>query len=157
MFKNYMKISMRNILRNRSYSLINIAGLAVGMACFILISLWVQDEISYDRFHEKIDNLYRVIDYEKYSNGNEVTEEAVTQLSNTATNNLPKKDLLLQTLHFSSCFHTPFSRVIKKIFYQTHIQLRLVKRWPKNILVMKKPSEKYCVLITGLILKFPEY
>jgi hypothetical protein len=46
MFKNYIKIAFRNIRRYRGYSLINIAGLTVGMACFILIFLWVYDELT---------------------------------------------------------------------------------------------------------------
>jgi putative ABC transport system permease protein len=59
MFKNYLKIALRNIVRQKVYSSINIAGLAIGMACFILISLWVRDELSYDRFHENGDRIYR--------------------------------------------------------------------------------------------------
>jgi len=61
MFKNYLKLAFRNIVRHKGYSFINIAGLAVGMACCILILLWVQDELGYDRFHKNLDNLYRVI------------------------------------------------------------------------------------------------
>lgn len=58
MIRNYFKIAFRNILRNKVFALINILGLAVGMACFILISLWIQDELSYDRFHANRDHLY---------------------------------------------------------------------------------------------------
>jgi putative ABC transport system permease protein len=61
MLRNYMKIAFRNLLRNKGYSLINIAGLAIGMACCILILLWVQDELSYDGFHENTENIHRVI------------------------------------------------------------------------------------------------
>ncbi len=61
MLKNYFKIAFRNIRRHKGYSFINIAGLAIGMACTILILLWIQDELAYDRFHEKGDNIYRVI------------------------------------------------------------------------------------------------
>jgi putative ABC transport system permease protein len=61
MLKNYCKIAMRNIRRHKGYSFINIAGLAIGMACTILILLWIQDELAYDRFHEKGDNIYRII------------------------------------------------------------------------------------------------
>jgi len=60
MFKNYMKIALRNIKRHKGYSFINIFGLAAGIACCILIFLWVQDEFSYDKFHENGDNLYLV-------------------------------------------------------------------------------------------------
>ena len=58
MFINYLKITLRNLLRNKLSSTINILGLAVGMACFILIALWVQDELSYDKFHIDKDELY---------------------------------------------------------------------------------------------------
>ena len=60
MFKNYMKIALRNIKRHKGYSFINIFGLAVGIACCVLIFLWVQDEFSYDTFHDNGDNLYMV-------------------------------------------------------------------------------------------------
>ena len=58
MFINYLKITLRNLLRNKLSSTINILGLAVGMACFILIALWVQDELSYDKFHTNKEDLY---------------------------------------------------------------------------------------------------
>jgi putative ABC transport system permease protein len=61
MLKNYFKIAIRNIKRNSTYSILNISGMAVGMASAILILLWVQDEWSYDRHFENADNLYRVI------------------------------------------------------------------------------------------------
>ncbi len=73
MLKNYLKISLRNLRKHKGYSFINITGLAVGMASTILILLWVQDELSFDRFHQNANRIYRVTDYEKYSNGEEVT------------------------------------------------------------------------------------
>jgi putative ABC transport system permease protein len=60
MFTNYFKVAFRNLLRNKSFSLINISGLAVGMASAVLILLWVENEMSFDRFHEKSDRLYEV-------------------------------------------------------------------------------------------------
>lgn len=59
MFKNYIKIALRNIKKHKGYSFINIAGLAIGMACCILILLWVQDETGYDQFHKRRSELYR--------------------------------------------------------------------------------------------------
>ena len=61
MFKNYLTVAIRNLIRHKVYSTINIAGLAAGMACAMLILLWVQDELSYDRFHEKADRIYRLV------------------------------------------------------------------------------------------------
>ena len=60
MLRNYLKIAIRNMKRHKGYSLINIFGLALGMACCILILLYVTDELSYDNFHEKADRIYRV-------------------------------------------------------------------------------------------------
>ncbi|MBN1271044.1 MAG: ABC transporter permease [Candidatus Aminicenantes bacterium] len=72
MFKNYMLLSIRNLHKNKGYALINISGLAVGMACFILILTYIRFETSFDRFHEKAGNIYRII--QKASNqGDAVT------------------------------------------------------------------------------------
>ena len=60
MFSSYFKIALRNIKRYRGYSFINIAGLAVGIASCLLILLFVKSELSYDRFHEKAERIYRV-------------------------------------------------------------------------------------------------
>ena len=60
MWKNFLKIAYRNVLHHKGYSFINIAGLAIGMACCIIIMLWVQDELSYDKYHAKADRIYRL-------------------------------------------------------------------------------------------------
>ncbi|MEK7729702.1 MAG: ABC transporter permease [candidate division KSB1 bacterium] len=60
MFKNYLKIAARNLFKHKAHASINIAGLALGMASCILILLYVQDELSYDRFHHDADRLFRV-------------------------------------------------------------------------------------------------
>jgi putative ABC transport system permease protein len=60
MFKNYLKVGLRNLRKHKGYGIINIAGLAAGMAVCILILLWVQDEASYDRFNAEADHIYRV-------------------------------------------------------------------------------------------------
>jgi putative ABC transport system permease protein len=61
MLKNYLKIAFRVIKKHKGYSFINIAGLAVGIACCVLILLWVQDELSYDTFHQNYREIYRTI------------------------------------------------------------------------------------------------
>jgi len=61
MLKNYLKIAIRNISKNKLYSFINIAGLSIGMACFILIMMWVQDELSYELYNRNADRIFRVI------------------------------------------------------------------------------------------------
>jgi putative ABC transport system permease protein len=61
MLNNYLKIALRNIKRYKGYSLINILGLATGMACCLLIVLYIQDELSYDAFHVNADRIFRVV------------------------------------------------------------------------------------------------
>jgi len=60
MLRNYFKIALRNILRHKAYSAINISGLAIGMAASILILLWVQNELSFDKFHTNAGQIYRI-------------------------------------------------------------------------------------------------
>jgi putative ABC transport system permease protein len=79
MFLNYLKIALRNIRRHKAFSFINIAGLAIGIACCILIMLWVQDELSYDRFHENAADLYVAT----FSNGSTVTPTALAPFLKT--------------------------------------------------------------------------
>ena len=61
MLKNYLKIALRNLRRHPAYAFINVTGLAVGMACCLLILLFVRDELSYDRHHDKADRIYRIV------------------------------------------------------------------------------------------------
>jgi putative ABC transport system permease protein len=60
MFKNYFRTAVRNLLHNQTYSLINIAGLSLGLVCAMLIMLYVKDEVSYDRFHKNVQQIYRI-------------------------------------------------------------------------------------------------
>lgn len=60
MLTNYIKVAVRNLLRQKAFSLINILGLALGIACTALIGMWVTDELSYDRFHADADRIYRI-------------------------------------------------------------------------------------------------
>ncbi|MBO0930846.1 ABC transporter permease [Fibrella aquatilis] len=76
MFRNYLKIAWRNLVRNKAFSAINIVGLAVGLATCLLIGLFVLDELSYDRFNEKADRIVRVW-FEGKIQGNSVNEAHV--------------------------------------------------------------------------------
>jgi putative ABC transport system permease protein len=60
MLKHYLRIALRNLIKGKGYSLLNIAGLGIGMGVCIIILLWAQHQFTYDRFHENIDELYWV-------------------------------------------------------------------------------------------------
>jgi len=75
MIKNYFKTAWRNLLQNKTFSLINIFGLALGMTCSLVIMLWLNDEMKKDKFHQNGKRLYRVMENQFYS-GNVSTFDA---------------------------------------------------------------------------------
>ncbi len=77
MIRNYIKIAFRSLAKNLTYSSINIVGLAVGLTAFIMIFLWIRDELSYDRFNAHADRLHRVVENQYYANS-EIFPVAVT-------------------------------------------------------------------------------
>ncbi|MBO9731844.1 MAG: ABC transporter permease [Chitinophaga sp.] len=80
MLRNYFKIAIRHLQRHKFITIINVAGLAVGMACCILIVLYVSDELSFDRFHRNADNIYRITTTSRRPNG-EIEYGASTQFA----------------------------------------------------------------------------
>lgn len=88
MFKNYVKIAFRNLVKNKSYSAINISGLAISLACAILILLWVQDEISFDGFHENRAQIYRVTS--DFQNNSGVWASTPGPLAEALPENIPE-------------------------------------------------------------------
>jgi putative ABC transport system permease protein len=69
MLRNYLKIAFRNLLKHKGFTFINIAGLSLGLTSFLVIALYVTDELGYDRFHKNSDRIYRVSRYFKSSDG----------------------------------------------------------------------------------------
>src|SRR4051812_30723730 len=67
MLRNYLTIALRNLWRNKAFSSINITGLAIGMASAILILLWIENEVSHDRFHAKGDRLYTLNNRDRFN------------------------------------------------------------------------------------------
>jgi hypothetical protein len=77
MLKNYFKIAWRNLLKNRIYSIINVLGLAAGMAVAILIALWIWDEVTYDKYHSNHEQLAQVMTTYTDNDGKKGTGDAV--------------------------------------------------------------------------------
>src|ERR1700712_266252 len=65
MFRNNLKIAWRNLLKDRSFTILNLLGLATGLTCTILIYLWIQDELAFDKFHAKDARLYQLMEHRK--------------------------------------------------------------------------------------------
>jgi len=86
MLKNYFNVALRNLLKHKFYSLLNIMGLSIGLACFMLISLFIKDELSYDTFNKDYKRMYRM-DFAATLNGNDII---------SAQTGKPVADVLIQ-------------------------------------------------------------
>ena len=90
MLKNFFKTSIRTLINGRLFTLINITGLAVGIACFIILSLFIVDELSYDNFYNNSDNIYRVY-VEMFINGEEnITSKTAAPTGPVLFDNFPE-------------------------------------------------------------------
>ncbi len=91
MLRNFIRIAFRNLLKYKTFSAVNLAGLSVGLACFLLICLWIRDETSYDDFHESGDRIYRVMENQTFTDGAILTQaEAPGLLGETLRNEVPE-------------------------------------------------------------------
>jgi ABC-type antimicrobial peptide transport system permease subunit len=95
MILNNFLISFRNIKRNKGTFFINLIGLSSGLACAILIYLWVNDELNFDKFHKKDNQLFQVMVRNKVSNGTEISSATSSILANTLVEELPEVEYAL--------------------------------------------------------------
>lgn len=97
MLKNYLKTSFRNLLRHKSYTLINILGLTVGLVTSVFILLWIVDELSFDRFHANADRIFKVMVNNTYPDGKIETYPATpAKLKDVITQEIPEIELAAQ-------------------------------------------------------------
>jgi len=100
MLKNYFKIFLRNLWKYKGYSFINVLGFSVGLACCILMAAYVFDELSYDRFHENSDRIFRVAVHRKYPNRDVFYASSPTPLSSTLEADFPEVEQATMFMHF---------------------------------------------------------
>jgi putative ABC transport system permease protein len=99
MFRNYFKIALRNLFRNKGFSLTNILGLTIGMTCTILILLWVQDELTYNKFHANYNNIYKVMATRDFNNQVFTDENMVLPLAQSIQKEIPQVKYAVVTTH----------------------------------------------------------
>ncbi len=113
MLKNYLKTALRNTLRARTYSLINVGGLAVGMAACLLIFLYVENDLSFDRFNANYNRIYRVVVEPKHSSGNSNWPLTPSGYAPAFVNDFPSIRAVRIT---PPAFYTPVIRYGDKLF-----------------------------------------
>jgi putative ABC transport system permease protein len=90
MFKNNLKIAWRNLFKDRQFTFLNLVGLSVGMASTILIWLWVHDELSFDKFSDKDNQLYQLMEHRQSSAGIGISDESSGILGETLAHEMPE-------------------------------------------------------------------
>ncbi len=98
MLSNYLKIAYRSLLKNKLFSIINLSGLALGLACALLIGLWVRDEISYDRFLPEVENIYNVrVNYAFNGGATETAQYVPSPLQEALAKDIPDVAAVVKT------------------------------------------------------------
>ncbi len=120
MIKSYIKITWRNLVSDKVSSIINIFGLMIGLTSFLLISLYVFDELTFDRFHKNSDNIYRLISRRTTQEGKEIkTAGAGYQVSENAKHNFPE---IAETVRLLSLGRTNVSTTTNtNVFYESFL------------------------------------
>ncbi len=90
MFKNYFKIAWRNLIKDRQFTFLNVLGLSSGIACALLIYLWVHDELSVDKFFEKNDQVYQLMEHRKAAGQTAVSDESSGMLGELLAAKMPE-------------------------------------------------------------------
>jgi putative ABC transport system permease protein len=99
MLKSYFKIAWRNLFQNKSFSITNVLGLTIGITCTILILLWVQDEVGYDRFHKNYSTVYKVMATRNFKNQIFTDENMVLPLARSIETDVPQVKQAVVTTH----------------------------------------------------------
>jgi len=90
MFRNNLKIAWRHLLKDRQFTFLNVVGLSAGLACTLLIFLWVGDELSFDKFNEKDSQLYQLMEHRKSDGQMNVSDESSGLLGEVLAGQFPE-------------------------------------------------------------------
>ena len=99
MIKNFFKIAWRNLFRNKGFSAMNLLGLTIGITCTILISLWVKDELTYDKFHANYSSIYKMYANRNFNNQMFTDENMVLPLASNIEKSIPQVKQAVVTTH----------------------------------------------------------
>ncbi|WP_428235288.1 ABC transporter permease [Gracilimonas sp.] len=156
MFKNYLKTAFRSFKRHKSSFLINVIGLSIGMACSILILLWVLNELNYDRFHIDADRMYQVMEHQSYSGDIMTTHSTPGILAPSLKEEVPEFEYVATYTWNIEYLFTKDDKSLKEnglyarpdFFYILDVNILHGNRdelinSPKSVAISKELAEKY--------------
>lgn len=115
MLKNYFKVALRNLARNKVYSAINIFGLSLGVACCLVLALYIQDEMSYDQHHRRVEDLYRIVTHFQSQLVVEKSGTCSPPIAMTLKNEIPEVETATRAL---PAFSESLIRYGENLFYE---------------------------------------
>lgn len=122
MFKTFFKITYRNFIRQKVYSLLNVSGLAIGLTCFMLIFLYIQDELSYDKMHGNSDRIYRVLEHFESEGVGEHSASQPFPVGPTLKNDFPRQvEEVVRLFNFQSPTLAMANKQADKAFNESKI------------------------------------
>jgi len=157
MLKSYFKIALRNLFRQKSYSFINIAGLAIGMACCLIIFLYVRTSLSYDTHHKRADDIYRVVSEFKNSEREKWITLTPPMLAPTLVKSFPEVDqaarmmilpaLLVQNgekKFFEANFYIADSSILQVLTLPLKLgNAKTALHSPNTVIISEEGAQKY--------------
>jgi putative ABC transport system permease protein len=170
MIKNFIKVALRNLSKHKGFSFINIASLTIGIASCILIILWIQNELSYDRFHENSDRIYRIVTDECIGGQSSKYPATPLNISEALENDFPEIEKFVRLLkgwggltveNNSRKFHAEYFFLVDPSFFDIftisviHGNLKTALDKPDTCVLSKSSAQKYFgdVNAVGKILK----
>src|SRR4029078_4242035 len=129
MIKNYLKIAWRNLFRNKGFSATNLLGLTIGITCTILISLWVKDELTYDKFHTNYNSIYKLYANRNFNNQLFTDENMVLPLASSIKAAIPQIEKAVVTTHSRPKILKYGDNMLKKEGYTTNEEFFTMFSW----------------------------
>ena len=129
MIKNYLKIAWRNLFRNKGFSATNLLGLTIGITCTILISLWVRDELAYDKFHANYGSIYKIYANRNFNNQIYTDQNMVLPLASSIKAAIPQIEKAVVTTYRQSRILKFGDNKLKKEGYTTNEEFFTMFSW----------------------------
>ncbi|RFZ94190.1 ABC transporter permease [Mucilaginibacter conchicola] len=156
MIKNYVKIAWRNLVRNKGFALTNILGLTIGMLCTVFIFLWVKDEVSFDKFHQDHDNIYKVLATRDFKNNVFTDPSMAMPLAKAIDGGNPQIKHAVVTTYREEHLVEYNNTKVKKHLYQVGEQFFNIFSWkftkgsaatalsdPKNMVITESAAKSF--------------
>jgi putative ABC transport system permease protein len=156
MFSNHLKIALRNLVRHKGHSFINIFGLAIGAAACLMITLWAEDELAYDRFNEKADRIYRTVWNGRVGNNEWTIPPCPVPLADALVREVPEVETAVRMMQTQRAVRRGTEFILEKQIFYTEASFfdvftvdvisgdpRAALNMPDRVVITQSAAQKY--------------